>query len=84
MIAYSQANYAGWKNIKLNQDNMRNRVFKFRLLDFQYLIPAVLNKYPTNYMSPVEIVCNIENVKELIIDEKKVAQDIDWRCLGSF
>jgi hypothetical protein len=35
-------------------------------------------------MSPVEIVCNIENVKELIIDEKKVAQDIDWRCLGSF
>lgn len=34
MIAYSQANYAGWKNIKLNKDNMRNRVFKFRLLDF--------------------------------------------------
>ena len=35
-------------------------------------------------MSPVEIVCNIYIVKDLVIDEQNVTQNIDWRCLGSF
>ena len=34
MVAYSQVNYPAWKNIKLNKDNIRTRIFKFRLIDF--------------------------------------------------
>lgn len=46
MLEYFRANHPSWKNIKLNRLNMRTRVFKFRLIDFEYLIPAILQKYP--------------------------------------
>jgi hypothetical protein len=59
MIAYSRDNYPAWKGIKLNRQNMRTSVFKFRLIDFEFVIPSVLTRYPQNYLSDVEIECNI-------------------------
>ena len=34
MVEYTASNYAKWKNIKLNRQNMRTSIFKFRLIDF--------------------------------------------------
>jgi len=42
MIEYSKLTYPGWKNIKVWRENMRTRVFKFRLIDFEYIVPSVL------------------------------------------
>lgn len=55
MIAYSKDNYPTWKNVKLNRQNMRTNIFKYRLIDFEPIIPSVLSKYPQNYLSDVEI-----------------------------
>ena len=46
MVEYFRANHPSWKSVKLNRSNMRTRIFKFRLIDFEYLIPSILQKYP--------------------------------------
>ena len=84
MVAYSSANYPAWKNIKLSRQNMRNSIFKFRLLDFEYLIPSVLNRYPNNYLSDVEFSCDLEATRDMVINEADIYQHMDWRCKGSF
>jgi hypothetical protein len=59
MIEYSKLTYPGWKNIKVWRENMRTRVFKFRLIDFEYIVPSVLSKYPKNYLSDVIFYCSV-------------------------
>lgn len=34
---------------------MRTTIFKFRLIDFEYIIPAILKKYPNKYLSDIEV-----------------------------
>lgn len=63
---------------------MRTRFFKFRLIDFEYIIPNVLRDYPNKYMSDVEIQCAAQALGDTTLDEEYLNQSIDWRCLGSF
>lgn len=34
-------------------------------------------------MSDIEVECNIENIKELVLQESEIAQYLDWRCTSS-
>jgi hypothetical protein len=62
---------------------MRTRIFKFRLIDFEYIIPSILRKYPQKYLSDIEIECSMEKIKDFIIAPNNFEQLIDWRCIGS-
>ena len=47
--------YNTFYSIKLNRNNMRTSTFKFRLIDFEYIIPELLIRYPQSYLNDVSI-----------------------------
>lgn len=84
VIEYSKSNYDKWQNIKMTRDNMRTRSFKFRLVDLESIVPTVLQKYPKNYLSDVQISCSIKQAGDSSLDETYFVQRILWHCEGSF
>jgi hypothetical protein len=46
MLDYSVINFKGWKNIKASRSNMRISTFRFRLVDYEYIMPDLLRKFP--------------------------------------
>jgi hypothetical protein len=84
MIEYSISNYGKWKDIKMNRLNMRTRIFNYRLIDFEYIVPNVLSKYPKNYLADVEISCSVLEMLDSNITESNLIQRLTWKCSGSF
>jgi hypothetical protein len=83
-IDYARRNFAAWREVRLSRNNMRTRVFRWRLLDFEYIVPAILERYPNSYLSDVELACAVEEVGEATLDEEYMQVPIAWRCIGSF
>jgi hypothetical protein len=42
MIQYSSVNYKNWTNINVNSSWIRSKVFKYRLIDLQYVVNGIL------------------------------------------
>ena len=80
MIAQFKESYPSWKNIILNQGNMRTRIFKWKLIDFESLIPTILEKYPKLYLNNITIACSILEVGSTTIAEDSLFQNIKWNC----
>ena len=84
MLEYGRANYKNWTNIVLNGKNMRNRVFRYRLMDLEVLVPQVLKDYPKQYLAPLTFTCSIFEIGASDITDKLWNQVIRWNCKGSF
>lgn len=59
MIEYTSSNYGAWRELRLTRSNMRTKVFQFRLLDFEPIMPSVLKRYPNKYLADVDICCAV-------------------------
>jgi hypothetical protein len=61
---------------------MRTRNFNFRLVDYEYIVPAVLKKYPTKYLSDTEVICKALSYKNLKFNatDSKLNVEIRWSC----
>ena len=45
---------------------MRTRAFRFRLIDYEYLVPTILKQYPEKYLADTQIICNVMSYDNLI------------------
>jgi hypothetical protein len=82
-IEYAANNYAPWREIKLNRNNMRTRLFRWRLIDFEYIVPSVLALNPQSYLAEVDVQCGLEEVGEAELKEE-LNVGISWRCTAGF
>ena len=41
-IDFSVENLSKWKGIKANRTNIRSRAFRFRLIDYESIVPSIL------------------------------------------
>lgn len=51
MIDYSIKNYAAWKQVPINKNNIRTDIFQFKLLDLQYVLDNILVDFGKYYMN---------------------------------
>ena len=51
---------------------MRTDYFKFRLIDYEYITPAVLKKFPKHYLADTDIICKALNYKNLKFNENNL------------
>lgn len=78
-------NYKGWKDIKANKSNMRINAFKFRLIDYEYIVPELLRKFPEKYLADTEVSCSVLSYdKFVVVPGQMVKVEVRWSCLGSF
>ncbi len=83
MIDYSLVNYKGWQGIRANRTNMRID-FRFRLIDYEYIVPNLLKKYPQLYLADTQIECSVLSYKNFkMFENYNISMEFTWSCLGS-
>ena len=68
MLDYSIPNFNKWKNIVANRANMRTRGFRFRLVDYEYLVPTILKQYPDKYLEDTQVRCDVKGYDNLVMN----------------
>ena len=67
LLDYSLLNLKNWTNIKASRSNMRTNSFRFRLVDYEFIMPELLRKFPQNYLADTEISCSVLAYNNLVI-----------------
>ena len=85
MLDYSLGNYQKWKNIEANRLNMRTRAFRYRLIDYEAIVPSVLKQHPDNYLSATWVTCDVLSYDNLVFNVSNSSLNIDfkWSCKAS-
>lgn len=75
--------YTPYKNVLINGSWVRTTTFQFRLVDLEYVLAGVYDKYAKYYMNPISFACSINSLvnKGYILDEKLV-HTVKWLCSG--
>jgi hypothetical protein len=68
-VRYNTQQNPDWVNFKINQNNFPSRVFKFRLVDLEFLFPNLITKYGEFYLNYIPIVCSPNNFDDWEFDE---------------
>jgi hypothetical protein len=63
------ASYPPWQNIRANRTNMRSNAFRFRLIDFEYIAPAILQKYPDLYLADTQVSCKPVSYDNMVFNQ---------------
>jgi len=81
-LDYTATNYEHWQNIKANRTNMRSRSFRFRLIDFEYIVPTILQKYPDLSLSDTQVHCKPVGYDNMVFspEEGTITLDMKWSC----
>jgi hypothetical protein len=45
MMDDAMQNQQKWRNIEINKNNMRTRAFRFKLIDYEEIVPSVIEQY---------------------------------------
>jgi|JI10StandDraft_1071094.scaffolds.fasta_scaffold185282_2 hypothetical protein len=84
LIEDSIKNNQKWKGIMANRTNIRSRSFRFRLVDYEYIVPAVLKKYPKLYLQDTQISCSVKGYQNMkIYQGQNITVEFLWSCIGS-
>ena len=81
---YTLLNYQNYQNININSSWIRSRVFQFRLIDLEYAIKGLLDKYPQYYMNSIYFTCKFTNITSISTNpaNKVVNLIAQWSCSG--
>lgn len=71
-----------WKNVIANRTNMRTRSFRFRLIDYEDIVPTILKQYPDKYLQDTQVVCNVLSYDNLVFNTNTSSLNIElkWSC----
>ena len=47
---------------------MRNRAFRFRLIDYEQIVPSVLKQHPDSYLSDTWVICDVLSYDNLVFN----------------
>lgn len=66
--------YTPYKNILINGSWVRTETFQFRLVDLEYVLAGVYDKYAQNFMRPISFACSIKGLAKdgFILDGKLI------------
>lgn len=62
--------YAPYKSININKGWVKSDVFKFRLIDLEFAVGGLLDKYPAWYMNEVYFVATMSEVNDGGVSEE--------------
>ena len=61
---------------------MRSRAFRFRLIDFEYIAPAILKRYPALYLADTQVGCKPVSYSNMVFDQDEgvINLEVKWSC----
>lgn len=81
MIDSSLKTNPRWRNIIANRTNMRSSSFRFRLLDYEYIVPSVLKKYPKAYLADTQVSCSGKSYRNMVFyADSNISLEFTWSC----
>lgn len=84
LIEDSIKNNEKWKNIQINKGNMRTTAFKFRLIDYEQIVPNVLKRYPKLYLHDTQVSCTVKSFQNFnILSTNNISVEFTWSCYAS-
>ena len=85
LLDHSLGNYEKWRNIEANRLNMRTREFRFRLIDYEQIVPSVLRQHPESYLADTWVVCDVLSYHNLVFNasNSSLSLDFKWSCKAS-
>lgn len=81
---YTLQNYENYQNININSSWIRSRIFQFKVIDLEYAIEGLLDKYSQYYMNPIYFTCAFKNITSISTSavNKVVNLIAQWNCEG--
>ena len=61
---------------------MRTRSFRFRLIDYEEIVPSILKAYPDSYLKDTQVICNVLSYNNLIFNSssQSLLVEFKWSC----
>ena len=69
---------------KVNQNTFNTSVFKFKLINLEYLFEKLVKDYSEYYLNDISITCSPRNYEDLVLIEASndISVKINWSCKG--